>query len=429
MRERLVIAFVGLTVAVIGLYGIPRAYFLADLVRDQETATLTSTANSLAALVRERTSNDGDVDELLLESGLAGVDRVDYTAADGRAIAVGDRIGTGTDDDLVESRILPDGSTLRLTVSGDTVGNGIQEALMPLVLLGLLLAAASAVLGLVLARRLSRPFQDLAVHSRDLGHGRFDLEVPSYAVPEADAIGASLRGAAAQLDELLRREREFAANASHQLRTPITALRLSLEDLTLWPETAPEVRTELELGLGALDRLNGAIDELLALARGRRLGTQRDVDLTALVTAAAERWSRQLAEDGRQLVVAASSPVPARVATGPVEQVLDVLIENARVHGRGTITIDTRDAGTHLEVTVADGGERRIGPEVFQRGVTSRSAGRDEHGIGLAVASELAEMCGGHLSLDLEAPHTCFVLWLPLPDTGTETDTGTGVSR
>lgn len=414
MRDRLVIAFVGLTVAVIGLYGIPRAYFLADLVRDQETTTVNSTASTLASLARERTEGGGDVDESLLETGLAGADWIDYFAADGRVVSVGETIDT--DGAIVESRILPDGSTLRLIVSGATVGKGIRDALAPLVLLGLLLAAGSAVLGLVLARRLSRPFQDLAIHSRDLGHGRFDLDVPSYAVPEAEAIGASLRSAAAQLDDLLRREREFAANASHQLRTPITALRLSLEDLTLWPETAPEVRTELELGLVSLDRLNAAIDELLALARGRRLDTQRDIDLTTLVTSVAERWSRQLAENGRELVVAATSPVPARVATGPVEQVLDVLIENARVHGRGTITIDTRHAGTHLEVTVGDRGERRIGPEVFQRGVSSRSAGGDNHGIGLAVASELAEMCGGHLSLDGAASHTRFVLWLPLPD-------------
>ena len=89
MRDRLVIAFVGLTVAVIGLYGIPRAYFLADLVRDQETTTVNSTASTLASLARERTEGGGDVDESLLETGLAGADWIDYFAADGRVVSVG----------------------------------------------------------------------------------------------------------------------------------------------------------------------------------------------------------------------------------------------------------------------------------------------------------------------------------------------------
>lgn len=410
MRDRLVIAFVGLTVAVIGLYGIPRAYFLADLVREQQKTTVAGTATALAALAGERTAAGGSVDAGLLESGLTGADRVEFSVDDTETLAVGESV----DDEggIVETRILPDGSTLRLSVSGDTVSKGIRDAITPLVLLGLALAVGSAVFGLGLARRLSRPFQELADYSRDLGHGRFDIEVPSYAVPEAEAIGASLRNAAGQLDELVRREREFAANASHQLRTPITALRLSLEDLSLWPETAPGVRAELELGLGELDRLSSAIDELLDLARGQRLETHQDVDLAALVAATAARWRRQLDEQGRALVVAGDATIPTRLAAGPVEQVLDVLVDNARLHGHGTITVESRDAGTHLEVAVRDDGQRRIGPEVFRRGVTSRGEA-DGHGVGLAVASELAEMCGGHLSLDTATPRTRFVLWLP----------------
>ncbi|MFC5730340.1 MULTISPECIES: sensor histidine kinase [Nocardioides] len=413
MRERLVIAFVGLTIAVIVIFGIPRAYFLADLVREREQSTLDGTATTLAALVRERERAGGDVDVPLLEHGLVGADHVEYVPADGPGLAVGNAVSDPSDS-LVEERTLGDGSVLTLRVAGDTVARDVQEAITPLVLLGLALAAGSAVLGFGLARRLSRPFRDLARFSRDLGHGRFDIAVPSYSVPEAEAIGVSLRGAAAQLDQLVRHEREFAVNASHQLRTPITALRLGLEDLSLWPETDPKVQAELERVLGELDRLSAAIDELLDLSRGRRLGEHRDVDLSALVAATALRWQKQVEDSGRRLVVQSNGKVPARLAPGPVEQVLDVLIDNARVHGRGTITVQTRHAGTHLEVAVMDEGEPTLRSEVFQRGVTTRRVDGDAHGIGLAVASELSELSGGHLSLDASAPTTRFVLWLPV---------------
>ncbi|GAA3660341.1 HAMP domain-containing sensor histidine kinase [Nocardioides ginsengisoli] len=409
MRERLVIAFVGLTLAVIGLYGVPRAYFLADLVRSQERSALAGTATALQELYDEHTSHGGRIDERLLAVGLVSADRVELAPPGGEPVAV----GTAPDGEggIMVRRELSDGSVLRLSVSSDTVGATIRDALMPLVLLGMGLGLGSAILGVVLARRLSRPFQELAGFSQDLGHGRFDLPVPTYSIPEADAIGSSLRGAATRLDELVTRERQFAANASHQLRTPITALRLSLEDLTLWPETDPAVATELERGLGELDRLASAIDELLDLARGRRLDAQQEIDLVRLVKASASRWPRRLAEESRTLTLRTGRAAVTRVPAGPIEQVLDVLIDNARLHGEGTITVEVRDAGTHLEIAVADEGTRRPGPDVFRRGVSTGDG--SSAGIGLAVASELAEVCGGHLSLDTTAPSTRFVLWLP----------------
>lgn len=413
MRERLVIAFVGLTLAVIGLYGVPRAYFLADLVRDQAWTTLDGTSAALAGLVEERREAGGAVDAALLEHGLTGADRIEYQPADGAVIAV----GTPVDDEggIVVTRALPDGGSLELSASGDAVSSSVRDAITPLVLLGLALAIGSAVLGFALARRMARPFQELAGISRELGHGRFDLDIPSYAVPEAEDIGSSLRGAAAQLDDLVRREREFAANASHQLRTPVTALRLGLEDLTLWPETTPEVREELDRGIAELDRLNAAIDELLDLARGRRIEAHEVVDLVAVARAGVERWERRLASEAREIVFRQEGRRSrTRVPSGPVEQVLDVLVDNAREHGAGTVLVEVRDAGTHLEVVVGDEGTRRFGADVFRRGVSTGAAGSE--GIGLAVASELADLCGGHLSLDTTSPTTRFVLWLPPRD-------------
>ncbi|RHW26501.1 sensor histidine kinase [Nocardioides immobilis] len=413
MRERLVATLVGLTIAVIGLYGVPRAYFLADLVRDNEQDQLDDTSTVLAALARERVATGGTVDAALQRHGLSAADGVTYLPADGAAVTVGDP-HRNDEDAVTVTRDLADGNRLVLTTSSASVQGDVWEALRPLVVLGLALAALSAALGFVLARRMSRPFRELADTASLLGYGRFDIDVPSYSVPEANAIATSLRRTAGQLDQLVRREREFAANASHQLRTPITALRLQLEDLALWTETTPALREQLDRGLVELDRLSGSIDDLLGLARGQRHGQQLDVDLAALAADTAGRWRARLRAAGRELVVDGADVVPARVIPGPVIQVLDVLVDNARIHGAGRITVRTRDADTHLEIAVSDEGATDLSNDVFRRGVTSRESDGG-HGVGLAVASELAELSGGHLSLDRTAPGTTFVLWLPKP--------------
>ncbi|HWJ82900.1 MAG TPA: HAMP domain-containing sensor histidine kinase [Nocardioides sp.] len=411
MRERLIALTVGLTLAVIALFGVPRAYTLSALVRDQQTAQVDRTADDLALLVAERGRGGGTVDPTLLGSILDEGDRAEYVAADGTRVASGSPVdGDGA---IVETRSVGDGATVTVTRPGQVVSDRVSRALQPLVTVGLLLALAAALVGYVLARRISRPFRELAEAASMLGRGRFDLAVPHYGVPEADEIGTSLRRTATELEQMVRREREFAANASHQLRTPITALRLGLEDLSLWPEASPAVRDQLEVALGEVDRLSAVIDDLVALARETRDGMMADVDLVALVRDSTDRWRSPLKAQGRGLRIDAPETMPARVAPGPVSQVLDVLVDNALTHGVGPVTVTVRDLETHLSVAVADAGSPPPGPEVFRRGVSTRPEAGDGHGIGLAVASELAELYGANLSIDPGSPTTTFVLLLP----------------
>jgi signal transduction histidine kinase len=207
----------------------------------------------------------------------------------------------------------------------------------------------------------------------------------------------------------LAAERDFAADASHQLRTPLTALRLELEDLTYWPETAPAVSEQLHRALGELDRLSGTVTELLEHSRGRRLERPVPVDLALLTAETAARWDRQAGAAGR--TVTAMAPRPARVRTHPglLQQILDVLIHNALRHGRGVVRVRARDARTHWAITVQDEGDRPAGPGIFDRHV---STGEGGEGIGLTVAAELAESLGGSLTLE-SVPTTTFLLRLP----------------
>ena len=408
MRERLVATLVGMTITMMALYGIPRAYMLADLVTDYETRKIERAADLLSATVTERLENGAAVDEEYLSGFLSVDETLTYEPAAGPTVVAGPR--PDPTEDVVEERALPDGGTLTLSRSRSLIDERISNALTPLILIGLSLTLVAAAFGFFLARRLSRPFKELAESADRLGSGRFDVDPPHYSIPEAEAIGEALRSSSVRLGELVRREREFASNASHQLRTPITALRLELEDLSLWPQTPPEVADELNRYLPELDRLSSAIDELLGLARGHRLGDATEVDLRDLVEDVVERWRPQVKDAGHDLRQVDSGPVPARLVPGPVLQVLDVLVENACSHGSGMIEVEAQDAGRYVRILVRDEGKRSFGNEIFQRGTSRKEGG--EGGLGLTIAADLAATMGGYLTLT-EATHTTFELLLP----------------
>lgn len=426
MRDRLVVALVGMTVLMLALYGVPRAYLLADLVTEQETRKVARSVDLLEVVVEERLDQGREVDADYLEGLLRAGETMTYVDAQGGTVTAGPPVG---DDDIVVTRDLEGGGSVQVSRDDALVQERISDALIPLIVLGLSLTAVAALFGTLVARRLSRPFAELAVTADRLSRARFDVEVPHYAMPEAEAIGAALRRASTQLEGLLLREREFASNASHQLRTPITALRLTLEDLSMWPETPPDVAAELRENISELDRLSGAINELLQLSRGGRLGEPVAVDLAAMLMDAVERWDDHVRAAGRRIRVEGEEHVPAHLVPGPVQQVLDVLVENACAYGEGDIVLAATHAGDHLCVTVRDAGVRMFGPEVFQRG--ERAGSGDGHGLGLTIAQELALSLQGRLVLE-ETATTGFVLELPRPRgdsaSGTATSSLAGTS-
>ena len=270
MRERLIALFVGLTVAVLALSGIPRAYAVADLVHASELSKAERSADLIAVVIEERGAAGGAVTEASLEPLLHSAESIEYVAPAGTVTRAGTAAQRPSPDDISVNRQIPGGGRLTLWRSGDVVEDGVSDAVLPMVLLALALLIAAALVGSVLARRLSRPFAELATVADDIGQGRFDVEVPHYAIPEAEAIGDALRRGASRLDELVERERSLAVNASHELRTPIAALRLELEDLAMWPQTPPEVADELRGYIPELKRLSAAVTQYLDTARDQR---------------------------------------------------------------------------------------------------------------------------------------------------------------
>lgn len=410
MRERLVVGFALLTVGVLVAFTLTRAYSVSALVTGEETRKVERSVVLLAQLLAAREAAHQPVTSSYLSSLANKAERLEYHPPTGPPVRAA---GPGWDpapdaQDIVRTAQVPGGGSVTMRRDGRLVEQRINDSLLSLVLLGVLLVAVASVLGWLGARILARPFRELAVSAEALGRGRFDLTVPRYSIPEADTIGRALERSAVQLRDLLRREREFAGNVSHQLRTPVTALRLELEDLSLWQETTPAMRAQLQRSLRELDRLNDTVTHLLELARGSRMGSAERTDLIALAREAVRRW-QPLAGD-RPVELVDGRPVVVHLAPGPVEQILDVLLENAIRHGTGAIALEVVDGGDHARLCVRDEGTGRLGDGVFERHVNHPDS--PGLGIGLSVARDVAEAIGARLVVD-EAPTTSFSLLVP----------------
>lgn len=191
MRERLLVAFGTLILVIVALYGIPRAYLLADGVEQVQSDQLNHSADFLAELIPERASTQG-VDQEYLAGLLEESERIEHLDAEGELIVEAGEQLPEHGSDIVATRELPQGQELILTRSGLHVQDSIADALTPVVVIGVGLTLSAGIVCLVMARKLSRPFQDLAAAARQLGSGRFDLEERDYKLPEAQAIGSAL---------------------------------------------------------------------------------------------------------------------------------------------------------------------------------------------------------------------------------------------
>ena len=205
------------------------------------------------------------------------------------------------------------------------------------------------------ARRLARPPQDLEESARRLGDGDFSVRTRRGGIAEIDAVGTALDATAIRLDDLLARERAFSADVSHQLRTPLAGLRLRLE--AALEQTDPKTGAAIAASLTDGDRLEAIIDELMALARAGQAAEAGPVDLGALLGELSPEWGARLALHGRDLEVQVDPGVSnARASTAAVRQVLGVLVNNATIHGAGTVTVTVREASGAVAVDVSDEG-------------------------------------------------------------------------
>lgn len=292
---------------------------------------------------------------------------------------------------------------IRLARPDDVVAARVGSVALAIAALGLTALAAGAALASWRARQLAEPLEALATSASNLGQGDFSERAPRSGVVEIDRIAGALDATADRLRAALQRSASFTADASHQLRTPLTALRLDIEALAVEMGTAHPL---LDAAGTEIDRLEATITELLELADAAAAPGR--VDLRALVLERLDAW-RTLADAAGRAVRVTREPVPAvRVRPGAVGQALQVLLDNALIHGRGDVTVwleaVSRQNRSWVRLCVGDEGEG-VRPDHL----------RDGGGRGLSLARSLINAEGGRVVVD-EARGNRVCLLLPFDD-------------
>ena len=295
---------------------------------------------------------------------------------------------------------------LRVSAPMGEVESSVRSSWLALALIGLAVVLAGLVLAWILAGSIARPVEKLRAAAGRLGRGDLDARVEPEGPQELDELGRSFNRMAGELSDNLAAQRDFVANASHQLRTPLTGIKLRLEAIRGEGGAAADEAAKAET---ELDRLSLLVDDLLALARASSdHASPERVDLGDAVRSAGRRWAEPAATAGHDLVIAGDGTGYAWAAPADVAHVLDNLIENA---------IRYSPSGSRIEVEVDPDGfvvsdtgpgippaERERIFERFYRGAEGRAAGPGT-GLGLAIVAELAERWGGSVEL-LDGPGT-----------------------
>jgi signal transduction histidine kinase len=308
---------------------------------------------------------------------------------------------------------------LRVSAPMGEIDESVRSSWLALALIGLAVVAAGLILAWILAGSIARPVEKLRAAAGRLGRGDLGARVEPEGPREIDELGRSFNRMAGELSSNIAAQRDFVANASHQLRTPLTGIKLRLEAIRAEGGTAAEQAAKAE---AELDRLSGLVDDLLALARAAADRAPGEaVDLGEAVRAAARRWAQRAEESGHELAVTDGEGLRIRAAPRDVDDILDNLLENAvRYAPRGTrieVALD-RNVGRPGFV-VSDTGpgipeeERAKVFERFYRGARGKSSGPGT-GLGLAIVAELAERWEGTVEL-LEGPGTRIRASFPAP--------------
>lgn len=310
---------------------------------------------------------------------------------------------------------------------------GVRATLAPInIRLGLsALAAAALALGLSLwlSRRLARPLHEMSEVAQELARGRFDRRVQ---VPPSDdeisRLAVSFNHMAAQLGNLERLRREFIANVSHELRSPLTSMRGFIQGILDGTVPAAEQEKYLRLAFDETRRLSRLVNDLLdlaALEAGDVRFSLDDVDPVELLRRAAAKMEPQAVEKKLGLTVDVPTPHPGPVRADPdrLEQVIINLLDNAiRFTPKGgSIILSVRQQERTMELAVRDNGPG-IPPddldriwERFYKVDRARTRSRGGTGLGLAIARELVERQGGSIRVEsLVGEGTTFIVTLPV---------------
>lgn len=405
MRRRLIQSTLLVVLVVIGVFGVSLVIVETRTISNSAQERVDSEAMRLASIVDSRLISDERIEAALLRK---------QVQADHAVISVPGRppveIGAEPAGDVIHSTAQgEEGETVRVEQARSSVTAEVGRTLLVIAAVALLAVIAAVVLALKQADRLASPLTDLAETAERLGSGDPRPRHKRYGVPELDRVADVLDGSAERIARMLTAERRLAADASHQLRTPLTALSMRLEEITL-TDDLDTVKEEATIALTQVERLTDVVQRLLTNARDPRTGSAVSFDLDEVIQQQLAEWRPAYGNAGRALVASGKRHLQAVGTPGAVAQVLAALIENSLMHGGGTVALRTRVTGNQAVVEVSDEGPGvppELGARIFERTIS----GRNSTGIGLAVARDLAEADGGRLEM-LQSKPPVFALFL-----------------
>ena len=261
------------------------------------------------------------------------------------------------------------------------------------------------------ARLLGDPLTALADRAERLGAGESRFLPLDSGIHERDRISDVLSRSATQVTRNLAAERDFAADASHQLRTPLTALLMRLDEIASTDDLAV-VQEEAQVAIAQVDRLTKVVDDLMGRTRVSD-PTRPSVSLDAVLASLQREWQPAFAASKRSMRIHGERGLRVRVTPVALAQIVSTLIENALAHGRGVVDIAARRAGPSVVIELGDEGvgvAPAIAPHIFERSVSSTGSG-----LGLTLARDLAEDSGGRLEL-VSAQPAVFAVFLSEAD-------------
>jgi signal transduction histidine kinase len=464
LRRRLVLAFAYLLVLIVVALAIPLGVTVDRRAKDAFYARVSAQGQVIATSLGDSGKLDGDLPGLRQKVRVYGSNidaRVIVTGGSDKALLLADSddaqappetsyntpgrpeiaaalrgqsvrlvrhsVDLGGDLLVVAYPVLNGGhvvGTVRLSQPMAAVDARVRRSWEAIATVAVIVAIVGLAVAWVLATSLAQPLRSLAGTAERLGDGDLGARAEVTGPPDVAAVAVELNRMAAELTALLDAQREFVANASHQMRTPLTGLRLRLEALAAGPPPDPEA----ELALREVDRMSDLVTDLLVLARaGVPPRSAISSDLVEQAHAAADRW-RPVAEDREQTFALDAPRIPVVVGADPsdVAIMLDNLIENAIVYsptgatvsvtvsknGGGTVRVEDDGPGIHPSEA------NRVFDRFFRGKAGSGVPGGT--GLGLTIVHDLAARWSGSVELEPSGRGTRIAVRFPEPGETTE---------
>jgi signal transduction histidine kinase len=465
VTRRLLAVFVGLTLLVLAVHDLPLAAHLRDVERDRLVTSLERDAFTLAGIAEEDiealVNGESDDRTFLVElarrygersrSAVFVTDRdaIVIASSEGSAARAGDDASTRAEIRLALSGVRSAGTrregsagvsllyvavpvlsgpetmgAVEFASPAGEVGARVSRRLRGILIAALVSVLAAAAIGFLLARTLSQPLRRLRRATRSIARGELATRVTvDTGPPEIRALADDFNTMVDRLERIVAEQQSFAGDASHQLRTPLTTVRLRIDQVLDRAGAESTDRAPLESARRELLRLERLVDGLLALARAADSDAQVTVvDVGRVVGERVDAWEALATESDVSMTVELEPGLRVRAVDGALDQIIDNYLANALESSpRGSrIVLRAGRRRDDVEITVLDEGpglERGDLDRAFDRFWRSPDAPPGGSGVGLAVVRRLAEASRGHVELRARAPHgVAAVVTMPAAD-------------